>query len=211
MIDLAVKDEGLFNRVLRGICKMHAQQFAIRFWLALSAMAAAAGCTTQYAEHQRPLAGQPERPQATLAPLAFVRFCVRNEQECRPRGQAGAVVPSDSQTIAAIASVNQSVNARIRPSMVQGDWSINPTTGDCNDYVVSKRHALLARGFPSSALLMNVVKTPSGTGHLVLVVKTITGDLVLDNLNPEIRPAADVPYTWIKRQTAADPWKWEVV
>lgn len=190
---------------------MHAHQSAIRFWLALSTMAATVGCTTRYAEHELRLARHSGRAQATLAPLAFVRFCMRNEQECRPTGQVGAVVPLNSQTMAEIASVNQSVNARIRPSAVQGDWSIYPTTGDCNDYVVSKRHALLARGFPSSALLMSVVKTPSGTGHLVLVVKTSTGDLVLDNLNPEIRTAADVPYTWIKRQTSVDPWKWEAV
>lgn len=145
----------------------------------------------------------------TLAPLAFVRFCMRNDAQCRAVGQSGAVVQATSQAMAAIESVNRQVNARIQPFEAAQEWRINPAVGNCNDYVVSKRQALLAQGFPSSALLISVVKTPAGQGHLVLVVKTSREDLVLDNLTPMVRSVAETPYQWIKRQTPADPWQWE--
>ena len=33
-------------------------------------------------------------------------------------------------------------------------WRLYPRRGNCNDYAVTKRHALLAQGIPSSALLL---------------------------------------------------------
>ena len=52
-------------------------------------------------------------------------------------------------------------------------WTIAPHEGDCNDYAVTKRHQLLEKGLPSSALRLSVTKTVTlGVGHLVLVVST---------------------------------------
>lgn len=152
---------------------------------------------------------QADPSKSTLAPLAFVSFCLHNKAQCRATGQAGAVVEASTERMAAIETVNRQVNARIRPSDAVSEWRINPAAGNCNDYVVSKRHALLAQGFPSSALLINVVQTPAGEGHLVLVVKTSRGDLVLDNLTATVRSVAEAPYVWVKRQTPVDPWQWE--
>jgi predicted transglutaminase-like cysteine proteinase len=40
-----------------------------------------------------------------------------------------------------------------------------------------------------------------GEHHLVLVVQTSAGDLVLDNMTTEIRPWARAPYQWVRIQT----------
>ena len=160
-----------------------------RLSLALAAAAAIAGCTTANradisAVSTRIQAGSAK---ATLAPLEFVSFCMHNGGQCRPAGQPSAVVEASPENLAVIEEVNRQVNLRIRPSSASTDWRINPASGNCNDYVVSKRYELLQRGFPSSALLINVVTTASGEGHLVLVVKTDRRDLVLDNLTSTIR------------------------
>lgn len=183
----------------------------IRISLAILLPAALAGCVKSVRHELGPPSERQSRSRKlALAPLAFVRFCMRNEEQCRPAGQPEEVVAATPQTIATIESVNSQVNARIRPSDTEAEWRINPASGNCNDYVVSKRQALLAHGFPSSALLINVVKTPSGQGHLVLVVKTSGDDLVLDNLTASMRSVAETSYVWIKRQTSSDPRQWEM-
>jgi predicted transglutaminase-like cysteine proteinase len=83
--------------------------------------------------------------------------------------------------------------------------------GDCNDYAVTKRHALIESGLPSKALRLSVVKTASGVGHLVLVVVTTKGDVVLDNLTEVIRVWQSTDYQWIKIQSASDPRFWNEI
>jgi predicted transglutaminase-like cysteine proteinase len=53
---------------------------------------------------------------------------------------------------------------------------------------VSKRHELLRRGWPARTLLLSEVVVSSGEHHLVLVIRTRNGDLVLDNLTPQVKP-----------------------
>ncbi len=110
--------------------------------------------------------------------------------------------------------VNHSVNLSIIPTVKDygpnlGDgWTIAPDTGDCNDYAVTKRHQLLESGLPSKALRLSVVKTASGIGHLVLVVVTTKGDVVMDNLTEVIRPWQSTDYHWLKIQSATDSKFW---
>jgi hypothetical protein len=80
--------------------------------------------------------------------------------------------------------------------------------GDCNDYAVTKRHELLENGLPSRALRLSVVKTASGIGHLVLVVVTTKGDIVMDDLTEVIRPWQGTDYHWLKIQSATDSKFW---
>jgi len=53
-----------------------------------------------------------------------------------------------------------------------------------------------------------VVKTATGTGHVVLIAVTTKGDLVLDNLTEAIRPWQTTDYHWLKIQSAADARFW---
>ncbi len=55
---------------------------------------------------------------------------------------------------------------------------------------------------------VSVVKTASGIGHLVLVVVTTKGDIVLDNLTEVIRPWQSTDYHWLKIQSASDSKFW---
>ncbi|KAA2242242.1 transglutaminase-like cysteine peptidase [Salinarimonas soli] len=150
----------------------------------------------------------------TLAPLAFVRFCMENPADCRAgRDQRTKPLVWSEDLSQRLALVNAAVNAQIIPQVrAPGSgperWSIAPTRGDCNDYAVTKRHRLLAQGYPPGALLLAVVTTARNEGHLVLVVRTTRGDLVLDNLDTAVRPFPETGHHLVSRQTPADPRVW---
>jgi predicted transglutaminase-like cysteine proteinase len=67
---------------------------------------------------------------------------------------------------------------------------------------------LLQEGLPAKALRLSVVKTSSGIGHLVLVLMTNKGDLVLDNLTETIKPWQKTNYHWLKIQSVTDARLW---
>lgn len=146
----------------------------------------------------------------TLAPLEFVRFCMNYASECRTE-HSNAVVELTPAVEATLRRVNDDVNQRIQSTSETSPWRINPASGNCNDYVVTKRHELKKLGLPASALLMAAARTPQGDGHLLLIVRTNRGNLVLDNLKAEILPIEGSRYAWLKRQSAVDGRNWEVM
>jgi predicted transglutaminase-like cysteine proteinase len=154
---------------------------------------------------------------ATLAPFQHVRFCLRYPADCKPSSDETNRIELDPQTMQLLERVNRDVNLAIIPTVKNygkdlGDsWTIAPDMGDCNDYAVTKRHDLLESGLPSGALRLSVVKTASGIGHLVLVVATTNGDVVLDNLTAAIRPWQTTEYQWLKIQSASDPRFWNEI
>lgn len=157
-----------------------------------------------------------EADDAALAPLSFVRFCIDHKRECEPGGAPGEVIELTAASLESLDLINRSVNRRIRPVAKPyvgglGQWAVNPSAGDCNDYAVSKRHELIKKGFPVSALLLAVARTSWGEGHLLLIARTDRGDLVLDNLQTAIRPWNRTDYSWIKRQSPVDPMRWEAI
>jgi predicted transglutaminase-like cysteine proteinase len=150
----------------------------------------------------------------TLAPFQHVRFCLRYPSDCKSNPQENESIDLNVVTLALLKHVNHEVNTAIAPtakgygSNLEDGWTISPGMGDCNDYAVTKRHELLESGLPSKALRLSVVKTSSGIGHLVLVVITKTGDIVLDNLTEAIRPWQSTDYHWLKIQSATDAKLW---
>jgi hypothetical protein len=80
--------------------------------------------------------------------------------------------------------------------------------GDCEDFALAKRRDLIARGWPSSVLLVTVVRDERGEGHAVLTVVTDRGDYILDNRTDTIRLWSQTPYTYYDRQSAHDPRRW---
>jgi predicted transglutaminase-like cysteine proteinase len=153
----------------------------------------------------------------TLAPFQHVRFCLRYPSDCKSDAREDERIDLTADKFELLNQVNQSINAVIAPiskaygADLRDGWTIAPASGDCNDYAVTKRHELLTHGLPAKALRLSVVKTTSGTGHLVLVVATTKGDLVLDNLTETIRPWQSTDYRWLKIQSAADPRFWNEV
>jgi predicted transglutaminase-like cysteine proteinase len=151
----------------------------------------------------------------TLPPMAFTQFCLRYADQCKPQHIMfrGGPVRLTEERWEHLKQVNKSVNTAIVPEpntegLAGEKWLINPSSGDCNDYAVSKRFELLKRGWPARALLLSEVKTSWGEGHLILVVRTSAGDLVLDNLTPQIRPWTRAPYRWVRMQTPKNPNFW---
>jgi predicted transglutaminase-like cysteine proteinase len=118
------------------------------------------------------------------------------------------------QRLAELYAVNREVNRDILPELDTGDadWLILPVRGNCTAFAVTKRHELLARGWPSRALLLSEVITLSGEHHLVLVVRTKDADLLLDNLQPAVESVAGNPeYQWVRIQSPQNPKFWLTV
>ena len=153
----------------------------------------------------------------TLTPFQHVRFCIRYPSDCKSNPAENDHIDLDAETSELLKRVNHSVNMSIIPTRKSygrnlGDgWTIAPDTGDCNDYAVTKRHELIAKGLPSKALRLAVVRTASGVGHLVLVVVTTKGDIVMDDLTDVIRPWLSTHYHWLKIQSATDSRFWHEI
>ncbi|MFN5482648.1 MAG: transglutaminase-like cysteine peptidase, partial [Brevundimonas sp.] len=114
--------------------------------------------------------------------------------------------------------INREVNRAIRhreDSAVYGrpdQWALGEAgVGDCEDYALAKRAALIQAGVPARALSIALVETRRGESHAVLLIDTDKGALVLDNLSPWIRRWDQTPYTWIARQVRGSPGVWRAV
>jgi predicted transglutaminase-like cysteine proteinase len=103
--------------------------------------------------------------------------------------------------------VNSSVNDAIWPEEDERHygraefWTI-PTDGygDCEDYALTKRKALIDAGLSASALRIAVVVTPHDARHAVLTVATDRGDFVLDNLRNDVVAWNATGFAWVERQ-----------
>lgn len=114
--------------------------------------------------------------------------------------------------------VNREVNARVRATPddvafgTEDYWALPSRDqwrrGDCEDYVLEKRHQLLALGYPQKALSIALVRTRWNENHAVLLVETTAGVYVLDSLTGWIAPWTSVDYEWVVRQSPADPATW---
>ncbi|MCA1491768.1 transglutaminase-like cysteine peptidase [Sinorhizobium alkalisoli] len=150
-----------------------------------------------------------------FAPPAFKPFCASEPRLCKTGGGAKAVSLSEARA-AELKQVNRAVNARIEErsdlstSGRDDDWRLPTRYGDCEDFAILKKHELLARGWPASALLLTVARY-QGQGHTVLTVRTSEGDLVLDNLTNSIRDWSRTPYSYFARQSQADGRRWELI
>lgn len=150
----------------------------------------------------------------TSQPIGHYEFCQQTPAECR---KTGANVAPDRLTQAAwakLVEINAQINATIIPRTDlemwgrEEIWSYPVKYGDCEDYVLLKRHELIRAGFKPSNLLITVVLQPNGDGHAVLTVRTDHGDLVLDNLVGKVLDWRDTRYRFLKRQSTANAGKW---
>lgn len=148
----------------------------------------------------------------TLAPMAFVEFCATYERQCHD-APSPASITLDARSWETLRRVNAEVNSAIEPDAGKGGfgWSLETRFGNCNDYAVQKRDALLKMGYPMAALSLAAARTAFGEGHLVLTVRTDRGDFVLDNRREAIVAWNRTGYSWVKRQSAENPRYWVAV
>jgi predicted transglutaminase-like cysteine proteinase len=125
----------------------------------------------------------------------------------------------DTALLTTLDAVNARVNRAIRyMSDVQqygadDYWTLplepgGSAAGDCKDYVLEKRRALVAAGLPAEDLSIAIVKTGWGETHAVLLVSTSAGELVLDSLSPRVQAWRKVRYAWIERQAPGQQLRW---
>lgn len=141
-----------------------------------------------------------------VTPLPMQFFCASNPRECV--AHRDATVRWTDDLAAKLQTVNQQVNAAIRPQAnPRGGWKINPSAGDCNDYALTKRSRLIALGVPGGALRLAVTATRRGEKHLVLIVKTTSGDVVLDNLSRHVKTLGETGYR-LHAVSGPNPKRW---
>jgi predicted transglutaminase-like cysteine proteinase len=152
---------------------------------------------------------------ATRAPAAFYTFCSRQPGECARRsGRGSGKVVLNPERWSELKKVNRQVNRSVREvsdlmNFGHKDvWQLPDRKGDCEDFALLKRRRLMALGWPSSALLMTVVRDRDGGGHAVLTVVTDKGDYILDNITGRISLWSRTPYVYFSRQSQSDPRSW---
>lgn len=148
------------------------------------------------------------------APLAFYRFCFEDPAECRQHGAVQNFAETATR-LKQLQEINLQVNHSILPETdiehygIEDYWTIpKDGRGDCEDYALLKRHILIALGWPSSALLMTVVRIENGEGHAVLTARTNFGDLILDNRTDLVQPWYKTAYSYKMRQSSYNPKIW---
>lgn len=149
-------------------------------------------------DFRRPLARQPLKPASPPAPRA-------------------PLVTMSEADWKRVRDINRDVNRSIRSGSdarvygVGDFWTIpggSNNRGDCEDYVLAKRRALVRAGYPMGALSIAVVETRWGEVHAVLLLATEEGDFVLDNLNGRIQRWDQVGYRWRERQAPGRTFDW---
>ncbi len=153
---------------------------------------------------------------SVLMPMGWAGFCSRYPGECRQTDKKPIVeIAATAATIELVQSMNKIVNETIKSMTDYDHWHeidrwdyAEDGYGDYEDYVLVKRRALMALGLPSSALLVTIVRDEHLDGHAVLTVRTDRGDLILDNVFPDVKLWFRTPYRFMKIQSAYDPNVW---
>jgi predicted transglutaminase-like cysteine proteinase len=176
-----------------------------RFWLGcLTAMCAGVPAATSHAATWLKTGALATRP------YGHVAYCASHPSDCGKQGDA-SILPAAS--LSTLQNVNISVNRSIRAVRdqqqfgVRDKWSVGGKSGDCEDFALAKRSALMRRGFKRSHLLM-AVGSANGEVHAVLVVRTRDGDFVLDNLTDAVLPVGAAHISIAKIQSSSDSSQW---
>jgi predicted transglutaminase-like cysteine proteinase len=149
-----------------------------------------------------------------LPPLGYTKFCLHYPNDCKSSriDFRRRNIKLTAERWYELRSVNKQINNTIIPALAE-EWLLAPSVGNCKDYAITKRHELMLKGWPSRALLLSEVALSSGEHHLVLVVRVKGADLVLDNLNDDVRSVAATcgEYSWVKIQIPQNPNFWKKV
>ncbi|MFN0218164.1 MAG: transglutaminase-like cysteine peptidase [Hyphomicrobium sp.] len=147
-------------------------------------------------------------------PYGFVRFCEVNPKECGGELASDARYSATPERLSDLDEVNRSVNRAIEPATdieifgVNEFWTLPKSRGDCEDFALLKRQRLMKLGWPSSALLITVVRDEKNEGHAVLTARTTQGDFILDNKVESVKLWNQTPYHYVMRQSYIDPKVW---
>jgi predicted transglutaminase-like cysteine proteinase len=150
----------------------------------------------------------------TSIPVGASEFCKAHRSECKANPRAVEAMGLSEARWNELVRINNVINAGV-VAITDEDyykvaeyWAYPDGYGDCEDFALAKRKALIEAGWNPSTLLMTVVRESKGTGHAVLMVRTDRGDLVLDNQDGRVLLWNETPYQFLKRQSQADAGQW---
>lgn len=150
------------------------------------------------------------------APVGFAGLCARYAWACSNSGQGN--VRAGKTMLSVARSVNARLNRSIAPRTDQQAygrseyWTLpDRGVGDCEDYALAKQKALIEQGVPPNRLYLAAVVGSPQDPHMVLVMRTDSGDYVLDNLSARVKPWQATRYTFLKMQSSRDRRRWDVV
>jgi predicted transglutaminase-like cysteine proteinase len=147
-------------------------------------------------------------------PYGFVRFCEVQPDQCISTSSNDERLDATPERLSELDQVNRTVNREIEPATdmeiygVNELWTIPTKRGDCEDFALLKRKILIEHGWPSSSLLMTVVRDEKNEGHAVLTARTTQGDFILDNKIESVKLWNQTPYHYVMRQSYIDPKIW---
>jgi predicted transglutaminase-like cysteine proteinase len=157
----------------------------------------------------------PSRSRVAAPPAGFTDFCERAPVQCPAATGPVARLSFNGELWDVLTGVNAAINHAIAPVDDKAHYGMNeywtiPVDGygDCDDYVLTKRRALIDAGVSESALRIAIVFTSRFVRHTVLIVATDRGNYVLDNLRSEIVTWDKTEYGWIKGQDPASRSGW---
>ena len=149
------------------------------------------------------------------APNGFSGVCARYAWACA-KGNRSASALRDPMPLAK--EINLSINRQTREVSDKAQyareeyWAL-PTArgGDCEDFALAKKHALIAQGVAPERLLIATVLDRQRNPHAVLVLRTEDGDFVLDNQTNRIVGWQQTGYTFLRMQNPKSPNRWSAV
>lgn len=126
---------------------------------------------------------------------AYVRQ-IRRKRSNRP-------LDGGPETLALLDRVNREGNALIKWTDDRATWGVSDTWDfpceydsklydDCDSFALWKMRRLIELGVPSTPLMLTLGSVENGGGHAVLVVRTTTGDYVLDNRFPDVKTMNEI-------------------
>jgi len=125
-------------------------------------------------------------------PVAFINYCIIHSDLkgiCKETNQPGIKLSINDSLID---DTNRFFNKNIMPKndeYGEDEWTLFSIDdkkpmwqGDCEDYALSKKNFLLSKGYDEKFLHFLILKT-QGIYHTVLVVDTLDGPYILNNLS----------------------------
>lgn len=189
-----------------GMAQMNTKFSVTIAGLAMAITIASTGGAAAYTGNSEPARFAPVVQTAAITPLSMQFFCAKNRSECRSSGSNQVTMTPN--LMAMLKQVNVHVNRTITYRADGADvWKLNPTEGDCEDYVLTKRSMLIRHGVSAGSLRIAYTHTRQGEPHAVLVVKTSQGDYVLDNLNNAVKTLRQSGYN-IRTMSSPNPLSW---
>lgn len=142
-----------------------------------------------------------EKRDFPLRPAGHVIFCHYQPTECS--ASQPARIALDEKMMKTVEQVNTKANARRYRAEKLDVWD---NGNDCEDYAIRKRRSLRQAGIPDGAMRYAQGKV-RGELHVVLIVRTEGGDMILDNLTSKILPRKQSAVRLESMETA-DPTVW---